>query len=399
MTFFVEKKLALGPIRFGVTPRKTAESIDDSRELSTGPTGEFIRRRDHGFFFGGRDRFDAPTLAPARTIRSTPFWTSLKKRKGLLVLAIVGIVFVLLGFAVVARKGPQGWVEVILGIAMIATPIVKTAKERKRIHEQEERERAEREALEARNRQMLASFTAALQRVEQERGDSAFEHLKRERTAMTLPYELWSPSARRTTLLLGFDELSKRGIDGSAEVAAIVDRASSAAGLKAEEETELRLDIYRAVIWHLLADDRMGPVQEELLGKIRNSFKIWDRDVPAEAKAVEEFRRLRGVASSNLPRQQCSTRLGFQEYCLHETQSEEGALHITNKHLIIEGKKRAEYPLPAVEELTVLADESTITIRVPDEKKPLRFHVNDPVYTAAILDLAASLDERPKGFA
>lgn len=399
MTFFIEKRLALGPIRFGVTPRKKAESIDELRDLSTGKTGEFIRRRGDGFFFGGQDRFNAPTLPPSKTIRSTPFWTSLKRRRGLLVLAAFGVLFVLLGFAVVAKKGPAGWVEVILGAAMIATPIFLTAQERKKIAEQEERERAEREALEARNRQMLAAFSAALDRMQRERSDAAFEALQEERAALTLPYELWSPLARRTILLIGFDELFKRSVPGAGEVAAIVDRASRAAGLNPQDETDMRLDLYRAVVWHLLADDRVGPVQEEQLVTIRKGFKIWDRDVPTEAKAAEEFRRLRGVASANLPRQQCSTRLGFQEYCIHESPSEEGALHITNKHLVVEGKKRAEYALPAIAELTVLADESTITMRVPDEKKPLRLHVNDPIYAAAIIDLAASLNERPRGFA
>lgn len=399
MTFFVEKRLALGPIRFGVSPRQKADAIDESHELSTGPGGEFVRRRGEGFFFGGNDRFDAPTLPPAPSIRSTPFWTSLKRRRGLLALAILGIVFVILGLAVVARKGPQGWVEVILGIAMIATPVVMTAQERKKIAEQEERERAEREATEARNRQMLASYVAALDRVQRERGDATFEQLEAERKALTLPHDLWSPIARRTALLIGFDELAKRGVDRARDVAEIMNRASRAAGLSPEDENTIRLDLYRGVLWHLLADDRLGPVQQEQLLALRKGLDIWDRDVPVETKAAEEFNLLRGVATANLPRRQCTAALSFKEYCIHETNSDTGMVHITNKNLVIEGKKRSDHPLSSLSDVTVLIDESSVSLRDPNEKKPLRFRVEDPIYTAAMIDLAGSIDERPKSFA
>jgi len=67
MTFYVEKKLALGSISFGVTPA-TDQAIDDDPALSTGPGGEFVRHRSGGFFFGGHDAFANPTLPPARSI-------------------------------------------------------------------------------------------------------------------------------------------------------------------------------------------------------------------------------------------------------------------------------------------------------------------------------------------
>ena len=44
MTFFVEKTLALGPIRFGVSPRQAADKIDQDDSLSTGASGEFVRQ-------------------------------------------------------------------------------------------------------------------------------------------------------------------------------------------------------------------------------------------------------------------------------------------------------------------------------------------------------------------
>src|SRR5258708_7739616 len=161
MTFYVEKKLALGSISFGVTPGQTA--ADDDPALSTGATGEFVRRGNERFFFGGNDPFTGPTLPQSRSIASTPFWSSLKpdgtpRSYGLLASLAFGLLFVLLGLAVVGRKGPQGWIEVILGLIMIAVPIVMTAQKRKRIREQEERERTEREAMEKRDRETLAAY-------------------------------------------------------------------------------------------------------------------------------------------------------------------------------------------------------------------------------------------------
>src|SRR5437588_5215987 len=143
MTFFVEKKLALGPIRFGVSPRQLAEKIDRDDSLSTGASGEFVRRGTQGFFFEDRTSIDQPTLPAVRSISATPFWTSLKpdgtpRSYGFLALLGFGALFFLIGLAVVARKGPQGWVEVILGLAMITTPIALTAQKRKKIQEQEE---------------------------------------------------------------------------------------------------------------------------------------------------------------------------------------------------------------------------------------------------------------------
>jgi hypothetical protein len=55
--------------------------------------------------------------------------------------------------------------------------------------------------------------------------------------------------------------------------------------------------------------------------------------------------------------------------------------------------------MPALSEITVLVDESVVSVRDANEKKPLRLRVEEPIYTAAMIDLASSIDERPRGFA
>jgi hypothetical protein len=393
MTFFVRKRLALGPIRFGVLPRQLVEAIDGEPALSTGAGGEFVRRGGkQGFFFGDTTRFDAPSLPVAKSISSMPFWLSLKpdgtpRRWGFLALIAFGAVLVLLGLAVVARKGPQGWFEILLGLAMIGTPIALTAQERKVLREREERERAEREAVDKRNRELLAAYTAALDRVHRERTPESLEALAREREALTLPDEIWVPAARRTALLIGFEELARHD---AAEAARVIDDVARAAGLTADDAKAIKADIYRTVLWHLLADDRVGEAQEARLRALAEALGYG-----GDESAAEQFRRLRGITAKNLPQGTSPVPLGFHERAVHHN----NALIITNRRLIVLGKKQIEVPLPQLNDIDVDVDENVLTIDNATTKKPIVVSVDDPIYTAALLELAAGLDQRPKGFA
>jgi hypothetical protein len=397
MTFFIEKRLALGAIRFGVSTPRDNTPDDGPRELSTGPSGEYIRRRGSGHFFEDRDRFDAPSLPIARTISATSFWSSLKpdgtpRGYAFLALMLFGPLFALLGLAVIVRKGAQGWIEVILGLIMVAIPVIMTAQHRKQIRQQEERQRSEREATEARNRQMLVAYMAALERARTQGDDSALAELARESEALTLPYDLWAPAARRTALLIAFDALAHREIAATNDVANAVTRA---AGLTAEDAMAVKVDLYRTVVWHLLADDRLPDDQH--LAVLRQGLGI--DEVPQEAKAEAEFRRIHGLDTERLTRERCTTQLGFGEYCLYQTASDQGALHVTNKRIIVQRKRPFEAPLVLVSDVSVQVDDSTVSFRTDDPKKPLRLRVGDPIYTAAIIDIAARIDERPRGFA
>ena len=388
MTFFVRKRLALGPIRFGVLPRQRVEAIDDDSALSTGAGGEFVRRGGrHGFFFGDTTRFDAPSLPVAKSISSMPFWLSLKPHLAFLALIAFGAVLVLLGLAVVARKGPQGWFEILLGLAMIGTPIALTAQERKVLREKEERERAEREAIDKRNRELLAAYTAALDRIGRERMPESLEALAREREALTLPDEIWVPAARRTALLIGFEELAKHD---ASKAARVVDDVSRAAGLTGDDAAAIKADIYRTVLWHLLADDRVGEAQEARLRALAEALGY-----SGDESAAEQFRRLRGVTAKSLPQATSPVPLGFHERAVHHN----NALIITNRRLMVLGKKQIDVPLPQLNDIDVDVDENLLTIDNATTKKPIVVSVDDPIYTAALLELAAGLDQRPKGFA
>lgn len=412
MTFYVQKSLAHGPIRFGVTPRVTADQIDGEAGLSTGASGEFLRRRTQGFFFADTRPIGAPILPAAPSISRTPFWQSLRgdgpKGLGFLALMIFGAMFVLLGFAVLAKKGPAGWVEVILGAIMIGVPIALTAQKRKQIREQEEKERAEREERERRHRAALESYTAALKQLRENPNDETLAAAAREREALEVPYEIWSPLAKRTVLQMGFEMLGRLGAAGAKQAADLMARAGDAAGLTEPDKIETKLDLYRVFVWHLLADDRLGRAQSQQLSMMRGGFAISDADVPAETQFVEEFRRLQGVTRENLPRMQCTMQMRFREYCVHATRgillSEKGvakgtgSLFVTNRRVYIDVKKPIEIELMQIDDLEVDIDRNLLTIKAAIPKKPVVMRVEQPVFTAALIDLATTIDERPKGF-
>jgi len=400
MTFYVEKQLALGPIRFGVSTRQRLDEIDDDIALSTGPAGEFVRRGKGGSFFGDAARHAEPSLPVKPSISQTPFWASLKPdgtRRGYVFLGLIafGLLLLLLGFSVLATKGPQGWVEVILGIICIAIPIVMTAQRRRQIHDEEERQRLEHAEAEKKHQELLTWYTKALNHLLTDHGDAALIALRGERESLDLPYDIYRSAARRVILQIGFEELAQRGVGESKEIATLLRNAGDAAGLTAEDITGAERDLYATVVWHLLADDRVGKAQEAELATLRKGFDIADDDVPVESNGIEQFRSLRAVASG-LPRANCPVPLAFQEYCIQQAPLDNGMLFITNRRLIIDEKKRSELALPKVYEVVVAVDDSTIVIKT-DQKKPLRLRTGNPIFTAGLIDFASELDERPKG--
>src|SRR6266849_4144794 len=291
VAFYVQKSLAHGPIRFGVSPRQALDKIDSEAALSTGPRGEFARRSGERFFFAGSPApIGAPQIPVEKSISSTPFWASLRpdgtpRRWGFLALLIVGAILILLGLAVVVNKGPAGWVEVILGTAMVTTPIALTAQERKKIREQEEKERVEREERERRHREMLAAYTAALQKLSENVNDETLRTLRREREALDLPYEIWSQAARETILAIGFDALARLSPARAKEIADQMRRAAEAAGLTPEDEAAVRQAVYRVALWHLIADDRIGATQKQQLDRLRTGLAVDAAAIAADAAA------------------------------------------------------------------------------------------------------------------
>jgi hypothetical protein len=126
--------------------------------------------------------------------------------------------------------------------------------------------------------------------------------------------------------------------------------------------------------------------------------------VPIDTSSEEQFHRLRGVDHRNAPRCNTTVPLNLNEYCMYtaSVRTAEGAetnAWVTNKRVIVEGAKATEVSVPKIDEVLVDADQQSVTVRSSDLKRPLQFRLAEPIYFAAMLDLATRLDDRPKSFA
>src|SRR2546428_10388452 len=103
-------------------------------------------------------------------------------------------------------------------------------------------------------------------------------------------------------------------------------RVGEASGVTVPDQNDVKADLYRTLLWHFLADDRLGPAQTRRLATIREALGIMDDTT----SVVQQFQRIRGLTPQTLPRPRWSTQLGVQEHCLYETRTDQGTLHLTN---------------------------------------------------------------------
>jgi hypothetical protein len=410
VSYYIKKALAHGPIRFGVSPRCRLEEIDQDPTLSTGPAGEFLRRSTRGFFLADTRGIGAPDIPRPSSIASTSFLSSLAPQDargwGLVALMMVGALLVLLGLLVVINKGPQGVIPIILGLILISIPIFLTAQKRRAIRLEEDKDRAQREERDRHNREVMASYASALERVREDPNETNLNAAMREREKLELSYRHWRPLAKRSVLQVGFNALSKAGTAGAREVGALIERAGTAVGLEKADARDVKVDLYQVVLWHLLADDRLGSVQARELDTLKRGLGISDEHLQHDNELASQFDRLRGITRDEMPREECNIPLNFREHCIHGAggqvlgkKAAEGRVIITNKRLVVEGRRRAEVQLSRIDDVELDADANVLRIVVARPDPAIELQVEQPVYTAALIDIATNIDERPRSFA
>ena len=408
MSFIIQKSLGNNFFRFAVSRRRELRSIDDNRELSTGPNGEFVRHRPEIFYAADVRTIRSPEVPAPRSMASQPFWSSIfEGPRGKMALGMFagGALLVLLGLAVLTSKGAAGWVWIILGLILLAVPVFIAAQKRRVLRQHDDRIRKEREERDARNRELLAAYTTALEKLRDDPNDESLQHVLRENEKLDLPYAIWADTAIGTVLHVGFSTLARVGADGAAEIATLMDRASDAAGLIAEDALAVKQAVYSTILWHFTADDRLGDTQLAVVRAIQEGFKIKPEDVPIDTSSEAQFIRLRGIDHRNAPRCETTMQLGLHEYCMYTAEirpmgsQATTTIYITNKRVIVEGPKRIEVKVPTIDDIYVDADANRVTIRASTIKAPIDFTAGEPIYLGAMADLATRLDDRPKGFA
>jgi hypothetical protein len=304
-----------------------------------------------------------------------------------------------------ANDRPLGAVMfwLVLGLAALAVPLVTTFTKRRSVRIAEERKSRERIERDQRNAEMLANYTTALEQLRENPDDAALARVTAENEKLDLPYAVWADNAIGTVLHVGFSTLAKVGPARAAEVAQLMDRASDAAGLIAEDARAVKQALYSTILWHFTADDRLGEEQVKIVRSIQQGFGITPEELPIDTSSESQFERLRGVDHRNAPRCNTTVTLNLNEYCLYTApvrvgETERNAI-VTNKRFLLDGDKGVEVPVPKIDDIYVDADQHIVSMRAPDLKRPLEFRAGEPIYLAAMLDLATRLDDRPKSFA
>ena len=408
MSFTVQKSLGNSLFRFAVARRRELKSIDHNTEMSTGSSGEFIRHRPEIFYSADLRAIHVPEVPAARTLSTTTFWSSLVDgtRRGYinLGLMIFGGVLLLLGLAVMPKNAAGAMFWIVLGLVLIAVPLVTTALKRRVVLQAEERKRKEHEERDARNRELLAAYTTSLERLREDPNDETLAQVLAENEKLDLPYAVWADTAIGTVLYVGFSTLARVGPERAADVAALMDRSSDAAGLIAEDAQAVKQALYSTILWHFIADDRLGVEQLAIVRAVQEGFGIKPDEVPIDTSSESQFERLRGVDHRNAPRCESKIPLNLNEWCMYSApirlrDGTETNAFITNKRFIVEGAKQLDVPVPKIDDITVDTDRHFVTLRASDLKRALEFTASEPIYLAAMLDLATRLDDRPKSFA
>ena len=408
MSFIVQKSLGNSFFRFAVTRRRELTSIDDDPELSTGSNGEFIRHRSEIFYSADVRAIRSPVVPPARTIAGTSFRQSMfdGTRRGWSMLGMIafGALLLLVGLSVLTSKGAAGWLWIIIGLILIGIPLFITAQKRSVIRQAESHQRKEREERDARNRELLSAYAQSLERLLENPTDETLQSVLRENEKLDLPYSIWADTAIGTVLHVGFSTLARVGADRAAEVAKLMDRSSEAAGLIAEDALAVKHALYSTVLWHFLADDRLGNVQLKTVRAVQEGFAIKPEDVPIDTSSEAQFDHLRGIDHRNAPRCETTLALGLNEYCMYTAEIRPGGgegtttIYVTNKRVVVDGSKKIEVKVPTIDDIHVDADANRVTIRASETKGSIDFTAGEPIYLGAMVDLARRLDDRPKSF-
>lgn len=409
MSSTVLKSLGNSSFRFAVGRRRELRSIDHDPELSTGPTGEFVRHRPEIFYSADLRVIHKPEIKHARALATTPFWNSVfdGTSRGWAFMGVMafGGLFVLLGLANLMQHKSAGWVPLIIGLVLIAIPIVITGQKRRAIRQIEDKKRKEREERDRRNAELLANYTDALEQLRESPTDEQLALVQRESEKLDLPYAVWADAAIGTVLFVGFSALARLGPTRAEEVANLMDRASDAAGLIEADTIGVKHALYSTVLWHLLADDRLGEAQLGIVRTVQKGFKIDPEDVPNDTLAESQFERLRGIDHRNAPKCSDSTLpLGVNEYCMHSSpvkvgENDTSTFYITSKRLVLKTDNRqVELQVSKVDDIVVDADRNRVTVRAAELKQPMDFFAAEPIYLASMVDLATRLDDRPKSF-
>lgn len=429
MSFDVYKYLRPGFIRFRVDPKNIEPADDDSTAFSTGPRGEFRGLRRSGLVFDEPvGATGAAALGSVRSPDSTSrfqriFQTGESPSSAIITFAInvVGLILLILGALVLVFKGPQGWVEIVLGILLIAGPYVLAAKRRRDQRVRMERERRAREEEERALQEKLGEITRLLDSVEILPDEAGIERLRRDRATHDVPYEALAPRGRQAVMRAAFAGINDSSVT-SADLGRRVDALCAALGLAHDDVRSVKQSICRRLAWHLIADDRMTPAMQSHLRNVARDLGLGAADFGAEWSAADEFRRMSSVSFGSLPRKTGPIELRFGEVVHHRSggmimkpsevrpridsdvkledeswlEDGRGELWVTSKGIKLVGERTVDFDYGELRGIEIDGDHGVLVLSY-EERKSVAIQLSDPYFSAAVIDFASEAD-RPKLF-
>lgn len=403
MHFYVRRTIGPTRIRFGVNVLDPLETGGDGDGFwSTGGAGEFRRHGAPGLYYTESEATGPAAIEAQRDerklfdFRAFPTW--------MLGLMAGGMLFFVIGLLVVFRKGPQGWIEVILGAGMIAAPFIITAKQRRDARIAAEKERLARAEEEERRRKIVGEFAAQVERLHADVSDQELENIRKTRTKREIPLEAFAHLADAALLRIGFALLVERGLPPG-EVSVRLKHVAKALGLPDEHVAELRTQIYQKLVWQLLADRRLTPEHRARLDEIRRGIGV-NGAAEREASAMAQFEKVESLDPRKPPKLLENPSVRPIERGIHETPAtilrgkneEPGSLLITSRRVALRGKKEVEIPVDYIFDIEVDADRNLLRIVANDRKEKVHEVVlDDPIYAAALVQIAAAMPKKPGG--
>jgi hypothetical protein len=392
VAFYIRKHLESGPIRFAVTTRSIDGTHDDSR-LSTGPHGEYRPVRRAPLYFGEQrhddeialtnvaqfpDLEDEPVLSPL-------MWSSVG----------LGVIILLLGVGVLAfRRDAIGFIEIVVGLALIITPFARTWQKRRENRERKAKILAERAAEEARLRELIGAFAGTVKQLRKSRTTDILAQVRREREAIDVPYDAIIATARPILTSILFQLTAQWPQRSAADIAQEFRSVVEAIGITMEDRILIATEVLRRVTWHMIADDRMSDEMSRSIGELAHALEVPDELRSDEIEAITEFRRLRGIDLGGLTARDSELPLGYRESVLMiptgsraVKKAEPAPVHITSKRLVI--AKKDEIEMSEIYDIELDYDERTLYITHANRKKNLAIRVDRPIEAGRTIDLLA----------
>ncbi len=410
MSFQIQRQIGSTLIRFGVAPDRNGPDSDQPL-WSTGPDGQYRPLSPTPLFY--REESDDLSLAREGHHHSGR-WSGLR---GLPIVSIVtisvGVVLILLGVLVLLlRNDAIGWIEVVLGVIIIVVPWLLSARKRRQARADALRREEERAAEEERRRELIGDYVHHLEQISFEADTEELERIREERTSREIPPEALLPVARDAVHRAGFGAIAAGRSAG--EVGSVIARIGDAVGLGGEEIRQARLYLYQKLVWHLLADSRCDRAHRERLEELARGLDLTPDELERERNAVDQLERVKGLKRSALPEVRWKGDLRFQEVCHHSTPAatldaprrwgsvrssdSKPADLVVSSRRILYPQGKLSIPLDQIYEIAIDADRNELVVTRGGRKPALHhFVLEDPIFTAGIIEAARQAPRKPAG--